>query len=79
MNRPEIRNIDDVWCWMNTWGDLHERGYEAGTSERLGYVAAISDLYKVLKQAGISDVPNAAWDRWCSYLADDVSEQEVGD
>lgn len=63
--RPEIRNVEDFWCWLNTWGDLRERAFSTDL-ERRGYERCIRDAMDALAKAGIGwdEVPQEAWDRW---------------
>lgn len=58
---PEIRNVEDFWCWLNTWGDEHS--HDLTRSEAVGYRKCISDAMNALARAGVG-FPDEAWSRW---------------
>ena len=62
--RPKIRNVEDFWCWLNTWGD--EREHDFTGWECTAYRACIHDAMRALEAAGITyeTVPDEAWTRW---------------
>lgn len=62
--RVEVRNVDDLWAWMNTWGDLHETHEPADHEWRLGYEQAISDLMMRLREMGVENCSDEAWRRF---------------
>jgi hypothetical protein len=64
--RPEIRNIEDFWCWLNTWGDERKHDFSFGSPYDIGYRRCIHDAMKALEAAGVSfeTVPDEAWERW---------------
>lgn len=64
--RPSVRDIDDLWCWMNTWGNWDKHGYDWRAPESIGYRQCITDLMYALAEAGVDDVPDEAWARWTS-------------
>lgn len=62
---PEVRNVGDLWAWMNTWGDLYAAHREGGSSAwRGGYRTAIRDLMSRLEQMGVTDCSDEAWERF---------------
>jgi len=71
MNQPEgttrasVRHLDDLWAWMNTWGDLHEK-HDGGDSRewRRGYEQAISDLMFRLAEMDVTNCSNESWRRF---------------
>lgn len=63
--RPEIRNVEDFWCWINTWGDRYKH-YRWPSEAARGYDQAMRDALRALEQAGVTfdQVTDEAWDRW---------------
>ena len=61
--RPPIQSIDDVWCWMNTWGDLEQHDYTPRSGHWYGYRKAIKDMLAAFGAAGFA-ASQEAWDRW---------------
>ena len=61
-----VRNADDVWAWMNTWGDLYERheGRTRSRDFREGYEQAIRDLMTRLREMGVENCSDEAWQRF---------------
>ena len=66
--RPAIRNVEDVWCWANTWGNERARDFST-RGERDAYRQCIRDVMVALAAAGIDfdAVPDEAWERWLRH------------
>lgn len=63
--RPPLRDVDDIWCWMNTWGDIDKHGYHG--VEKKAYEQAMMDLLRRFAEIGVHNVPDEAWRRWTGH------------
>lgn len=67
-NRIEVRNVSDLWAWMNTWGELYER-HEGRLRDPHGpwvnaYRQCIADLLDRLAEMGVTDCSDESWKRF---------------
>lgn len=62
--RPDVRDVDELWAWTNTWGDLYERHDGRSLEWKKGYEQAIGDLFKRLSEMGVGDCSDEAWNRF---------------
>jgi len=74
--RPQVETLDDLWCYLNIWGDLLGKHRDAGrtrspetrlsTAWRKGYEQACRDAMDALEAAGVTweTVPDETWRKW---------------
>lgn len=70
--RPEVESLEDLWCWLNIWGDLlhkHQartRPDRLSTEWRKGYEQGVRDAMDKLEQVGVTweTVPDETWRKW---------------
>jgi hypothetical protein len=65
----DVRNIDDLWAWANTWGDLNEKHFGRKHEWRQGYEQAITDLFNRLREMGVENCSDEAWARFTGRAA----------
>ena len=63
---PDVASLDDLWAWMNTWGDLYDAhdGRHRSRDWRDGYQQAIRDLFNRLAEMGVENCSDESWRRF---------------